>query len=435
MATQYAAPVTATQVGSYFVQQYYQVFQQQRDFMHQFYNEASSMVRVDGVTSQSASEMEIHQMITSLNFTGIEIKTINSLDSWNRGVLVVVSGSVKSRDFSGWRKFVQTFFLAPQEKGYFVLNDIFHLLDEEAPDQLPPSAVLEQEHDYQPAISTHHPELPGSDYALEEEAGVYVDSVHIEGDVPVEEYSFQEYQEEQDPEAERVEEDAPLEDTNPLLQSEAETVQEPVRAIEEPVEEPPMPTYASILRAKGKLAPSVSSRPSFTQSTPPASDWNHASQPSLQQYPVTSVVVDTDVDAVDESSPQLEGESKSVYVRNLPPTVTSVDIVQEFRTFGKIKHDGVFLRNRKDADVCYAFVEFEDVQSVQNAIKASPIQLAGKQVYIEERRPNTGSTSGSSSRGRGRGRGGRFGGRTLGRGGDQNARDNNRSKINGFRGI
>lgn len=100
-------------------------------------------------------------MITSLNFTGIEIKTINSLDSWNRGVLVVVSGSVKSRDFSGWRKFVQTFFLAPQEKGYFVLNDIFHLLDEEAPDQLPPSAVLEQEHDYQPAISTHHPELPG----------------------------------------------------------------------------------------------------------------------------------------------------------------------------------------------------------------------------------------------------------------------------------
>lgn len=89
--------------------------------------------------------------------------------------------------------------------------------------------------------------VSGSDYALEEEAGVYVDSVHIEGDVPVEEYSFQEYQEEQDPEAERVEEDAPLEDTNPLLQSEAETVQEPVRAIEEPVEEPPMPTYASIV--------------------------------------------------------------------------------------------------------------------------------------------------------------------------------------------
>ncbi|KAL2456200.1 Nuclear transport factor 2 (NTF2) family protein with RNA binding (RRM-RBD-RNP motif) domain [Forsythia ovata] len=434
MATQYAASVTATQVGSYFVQQYYQVFQQQREYVHQFYNDASSMVRVDGVTSQSASEMvEIHQMITSLNFTGIEIKTINSLDSWNEGVIVVVSGSVKSRDFSGWRKFVQTFFLAPQEKGYFLLNDIFHLLDEEVPNQLPASAVLEQEHDYQPDISTHNPELPGSDYDLEEEASVYVNSVHIEGDEAVEEYSFQEHEEEQDPEAERVEEDTPLEESNPLLQSVATTVQESAPAVEEPVEEPQKLTYASILRAsKGKAAPSVSSRPSFTQSTSPASDWNHASQPSLQQYPVTSVVLDSDVDAVEESSPQLEGESKSAYVRNLPPTVTSVDILQEFRTFGKIKHDGVFLRNRKDADVCYAFVEFEDVQSVQNAIKASPIQLAGKLVYIEERRPNNNS---STSRGRGRGRGGHFGGRTLGRGGDQNARDNSRSKINGFRGI
>ncbi|CAI9776650.1 unnamed protein product [Fraxinus pennsylvanica] len=432
MATQYAAPVAATKVGSYFVQQYYRVFQQQRDCVHQFYNDASSMVRVDGVNSQSAYEMvEIHQMITSLNFSGIEIKTINSLDSWNGGVLVVVSGSVKLRDFSGWRKFVQTFFLAPQETGYFVLNDIFHLLDAEVPDQLPASAVMEQEHDYQPAISTHHPELQGSDYASEEEGGVYMNSANIEGDVPVEEYSFQEHQEEQEPEAERVEEDTPSEDSNPLLQNMAATVQEPAPAIEEPVEEPQKLTYASILRAKGKAAPSVSSRPSFPQSTPPASDWNHASQPSLQQYNVTSVVLDSDVDAVDESSPQLDGESKSVYVRNLPPTVTSVDIVQEFRTFGKIKHDGIFLRNRKDADVCYAFVEFEDVQSVQNAIKASPIQLAGNPVYIEERRPNTISTS----RGMGRGRGGRFGGRTLGRGGDQYARDNNRSKINGFRGI
>lgn len=41
------------------------------------------------------------------------------------------------------------------------------------------------------------------------------------------------------------------------------------------------------------------------------------------------------------------GESKSVYVRNLPSTVSSLDILQEFKNFGKIKQDGVFLRNRK----------------------------------------------------------------------------------------
>lgn len=67
----------------------------------------------------------------SLHYTGIEIKTAHSLESWNGGVLVMVSGSVLMKNFSGRRKFAQTFFLAPQEKGYFVLNDIFHFIDEE----------------------------------------------------------------------------------------------------------------------------------------------------------------------------------------------------------------------------------------------------------------------------------------------------------------
>lgn len=67
----------------------------------------------------------------SLNFTGIEVKTAHSLESWNGGVLVMVSGSVQVKDFNGRKKFMQTFFLAPQEKGFFVLNDIFHFIEEE----------------------------------------------------------------------------------------------------------------------------------------------------------------------------------------------------------------------------------------------------------------------------------------------------------------
>lgn len=73
---------------------------------------------------------QIHSILTLLNFSTIEIKTINSLDSWNGGVLVVVSGFVKIEDIRRKRKFVQTFLLAPQEKGYFVLNDIFHFADD-----------------------------------------------------------------------------------------------------------------------------------------------------------------------------------------------------------------------------------------------------------------------------------------------------------------
>ncbi|KAL2556888.1 Nuclear transport factor 2 (NTF2) family protein with RNA binding (RRM-RBD-RNP motif) domain [Forsythia ovata] len=393
------APVA--QVGSYFIQQYHQVFHQQRDIVHQFYTDNSSMIRIDGDSSESVSgRVQIHQVIMSLNFTLIEIKTINSLESLNGGVLVVVSGSVKSRDFDGCRKFVQTFFLAPQEKGYFVLNDVFHFVDENVPLQPPAAAAQDEKNDYQPTISAHLPEPPVSDYALEEEAGEYVNSVHIEGEEPVEEYSFQEHQQEHDPEAERVQEDPALEESSVLIQDAATTVQEPLTAAEEPVGELPKLTYASILRApKGKLAPSVSSQPSFTHSTQPASNWYQASQPSVQQSnPVVSGVPDSGLGPVDNGVSQEDGESKSVYVKNLPSSVTSLDILQEFKNFGKIKHDGVFLRNRQDTGVCYAFVEFDDVQSVRNAIKASPVQLAGRPVYIEERKSNNSNASRGGSK-------------------------------------
>lgn len=107
------------------------------------------------------SVQQIHTLVMSLNFTEIEIKTINCLESWSGGVLVVVSGIVKAKDFSGRRKFVQTFVLAPQEKGYFVLNDIFHVMDEDVVHQHTVPALLENRIDPQRPNSTPISEPPG----------------------------------------------------------------------------------------------------------------------------------------------------------------------------------------------------------------------------------------------------------------------------------
>ena len=41
------------------------------------------------------------------------------------------------------------------------------------------------------------------------------------------------------------------------------------------------------------------------------------------------------------------GEIKSVYVRNLPSTVSASEIAKEFKNFGRVKPDGVVIRNRK----------------------------------------------------------------------------------------
>lgn len=103
----------------------------------------------------------------SLSFTSIEVKTLNSVDSWNRGVLVVVSGLVRAREFSGRRKFVQTFFLAPQEKGYFVLNDIFQFNDDdEIIYQHQAPIPSERQFDTQLNASSPLPEPPGNAAAL-----------------------------------------------------------------------------------------------------------------------------------------------------------------------------------------------------------------------------------------------------------------------------
>ncbi|CAI0385898.1 unnamed protein product [Linum tenue] len=404
MAAPYPGPVSAIQVGSYFVGQYYQVLQQKPDLVYQFYSEASTMIRVEGDDSETASTMlHIHNIIMSLNFTAIEIKTINSLDSWNGGVMVMVSGSVKTKEFNGRKKFVQTFFLAPQDKGYFVLNDIFQFIDSEIiyqqhPVSTTPENIYQQhsapstaEHIYQQhsAPSTTVPVPAVSDYALEEEARDYVNSVHIE-DTPVDKYSIPELQhqdfEDDIPVDETVEEETPY-------QGAVEVVHEPsASAVEEAEGEPQKKTYASILRvAKGPFS-SVAAQQPVTKSAPASSDWNHVSVPNAQQSGAgLSVVPEAANDKADDGLELDEGEPKSVYVRNLPSDISAAEIEQEFRNFGRIRPDGVFVRNRKDViGVCYAFVEFEDLASVQNAIKSSPIQLAGRQVYIEERRPTAG---------------------------------------------
>nr|KJB42376.1 hypothetical protein B456_007G149800 [Gossypium raimondii] len=441
MATSYPGPV---QVGSYFVGQYYKVLGQQPDLLHQFYSDASTMIRVDGDSSESASSMlQIHTLAMSLNFTAIEIETINSLDSWNGGVLVMVSGSVKIKDFNGRRKFVQTFFLAPQDKGYFVLNDIFQFIDDETIYQHPASTLPEDKLDSKLNVSSPVAEPQAvSDYALEEDFSEYA---HIE-DNPVDNYSIPEQPEQEAVEDEDPVEEAPTEEETLVSHhSVVNTVQEPPSIpLEEPVGEPPRRTYASILSVpKQQSASSAQVQPSYNKIPSSTSDWDQTPEYTNQQSrPAWSDVAESAAEiAVEEALVSEEGEYtgeyKSVYVRNLPSTVTATEIEQEFRNFGRIKPDGVFIRNRKDVvGVCYAFVEFEDILAVHNAIKASPIQFAGRQVYIEERRPNSTGTRGGR---RGRGRGsyqpdasrGRIGSRSLGRGNNQESGDY-RSRSNGF---
>ncbi|KAJ6853246.1 putative G3BP-like protein [Iris pallida] len=105
----------------------------------------------------------------------------------------MVSGFVQMKNYNGRRKFVQTFFLAPQEKGYFVLNDILHFLDEEPSSEPSSTDPAYSNYDNSLNVSSHMPEpvsrsfaepnsaQMGSGYMLGEEtqAGEYLTPGHV----------------------------------------------------------------------------------------------------------------------------------------------------------------------------------------------------------------------------------------------------------------
>ncbi|MQL81320.1 hypothetical protein Taro_013794 [Colocasia esculenta] len=368
MASGYLAPVSAVQVGSYFVGQYYQVLQQRPSLVHQFYTDLSTLVHIDGSTSETASGMlQIHNLIMSLKFSGIEIKTAHSLESWSGGVLVMVSGSVQTKEFSGCRRFVQTFFLAPQEKGYFVLNDIFHLRDEEQFDL--PQAPMSVHNNFDPPVNTvvSVPETV-SDYVngREMQSNDFGVPAAVEEAEVTEKYSVPEP--EQHIEADDGdEEEISAEETVASFPS-GSNLQDQPPPVEEPIGEQPKHTYASILRAaKGQSGHVVASQPTIVKNVSVASELLSAPQATSHQS--HSGPEKSSSWAEDVMTPEDEGEVKSVYVRNLPSSASVSDLEWEFKNFGRIRPDGVLIKSRKEAGVYYAFVEFEDIAGVQNALK------------------------------------------------------------------
>lgn len=77
-------------------------------------------------------EQGINEKIVSLDFQNYytQILTADAQFSYKDGVIVLVTGCITGNN-KVKRKFTQSFFLAPQDNGYFVLNDVFRYIDDE----------------------------------------------------------------------------------------------------------------------------------------------------------------------------------------------------------------------------------------------------------------------------------------------------------------
>ncbi|KAI6129491.1 hypothetical protein EV401DRAFT_2054595 [Pisolithus croceorrhizus] len=122
------------EVGWQFVPQYYTYVNKHPNRLHCFYTKTSTFTH--GMEGEDVKpcfgQQEIHNKITSIGFQDckVYIHSVDAQSSANGGIIIQVIGEMSNHG-DAWKKFVQTFFLAEQPNGYFVLNDIFRFLKEE----------------------------------------------------------------------------------------------------------------------------------------------------------------------------------------------------------------------------------------------------------------------------------------------------------------
>ncbi|GMN42098.1 hypothetical protein TIFTF001_011315 [Ficus carica] len=387
MALQTASTPTAPSaqvVGNAFVEQYYHILHHSPKLVYRFYQDSSVLSRPDsdGVMTSVTTMQGINEKILSFDYEEckVEIKTADAQKSYKDGVNVLVTGSLMGKD-NLKRKFVQSFFLAPQDNGYFVLNDIFRyvedgeLLENRPVDGVDETTTVPLTPYPEP---THVPDPPAPDPVTS----------HQELDKTVVENRYDGSENERrlvNVEASVVESHG----NDVLVEVESAYLAIP--------EDAPKKSYASIVRvAKGSPGLNKVYVPTNTAKVTPKRTEN---QPHGSAMPasVPELSAPSGTSTPESSNDNEEAEGHSIYVRNLPFSVTAAQLEMEFKRFGPIKQGGVQVRNNKQQGYCFGFVEFQSFSSMDSAIQASPITIGGRQAVVEIKRTTT--RVGSNARG------------------------------------
>ncbi|GAB7345187.1 hypothetical protein MBLNU457_3568t1 [Dothideomycetes sp. NU457] len=121
------------EVGWYFVEQYYTTLSRSPEKLYLFYNKRSQFVlgnEADKV-AVCVGQKAINEHIKDLDFRDCKVRVTN-VDSQasDANIVIQVIGEISNKS-QPHKKFTQTFVLAGQTNGYFVLNDIFRYIIEE----------------------------------------------------------------------------------------------------------------------------------------------------------------------------------------------------------------------------------------------------------------------------------------------------------------
>ncbi|KAL4974380.1 hypothetical protein BDW66DRAFT_88923 [Aspergillus desertorum] len=465
--------ISKDEVGWYFVEQYYTNMSRSPDKLHLFYSRRSQLVF--GTEAESVpvavGQKAIQEKFKQLDFQDCKVRVLNvDAQASFENILISVIGEISNKQEPS-RKFVQTFVLAEQPNGYYVLNDVFRYLvdEEEVADETAISSDVAEEPELQaPTQAAAEPTTENEEPEVDsEEAVAKVDeklekAEETESEAPAAEPASQTNGTEQpQPAAEAVEAPASATEAVPEKPATPEPSPAPPAEKEAPAKEPAPPakavpkTWASIASKTGAAAPVVPAIPVAPVKPAPAAASAPAPQPTATAptpAPTTESVPSQPSNdgsgwqtaGHDHKKSQVRASDNQTvlgYIKNVTEKVNADLLKETLERYGKLTHFDVSRQKN-----C-AFIEFADRAGYNAAVAANPHQIGTEQVKVEERRPrgsvyggnaNYGPGRGGAGRGRGdragsQGRGGfqrdgRGGFAPRGRGGNTNAKARNQGQ-------
>ncbi|KAI1397197.1 hypothetical protein F4819DRAFT_92440 [Hypoxylon fuscum] len=445
------------EVAWFFVEQYYTTLSKNPEKLHLFYSKRSQFVYglEAEVANVSVGRQNIQDRIKALDFQDckVRVSNVDSQASYDNIVIQVIGET--SNKAGDPKKFVQTFVLAQQPSGYFVLNDILRYIEEgdEEPaeaaqtEAIEPAAEAEPEVKEEPETQSTEPvEKPAesdagdADQKLEETSAAPKDTTPTNGDAAAEVAASEataapepakkpEAEATPDPEVtveEIAEEDIkePEKPTDPSP-TPVQTRQPPAAAAPPPAPAQPSKPMTWASRAAAAAGPRPVVPLTAKAATPAAATQSRTTAPapsasSQGSAPATSETAAPGTPAK-ETSTEWQTAGVDSKRQNRPQSISGSQSEKD-GTMGyvkyvteKVKHDDLRAALAQHGELVYfdinrqkncAFVEFANAAGYQAAVTANPHVVNGENIVVEPRRPKAGAYGGSNY--------------TTGRGGVQN---------------
>ncbi|KAF9119581.1 hypothetical protein BGX30_003758 [Mortierella sp. GBA39] len=416
-------PKIADEVGVVFAHEFYTFLNKDPTRLHCFYNKHSTMSHgYQGEQIQVFSgQQAINEKILELDFEDCKV-LVSNLDcqgSIHGGIVVQVLGEMSNRGGPA-QKFVQTFFLAEQPKGYYVHNDIFRFLKDDYEEEQDDENEQEQEQEEDDEDLTEMyaekaeddddaevaPLQAGSEVVLivpveakvavtlerSATAAAALDLITIEPKEPVA--------------ATPAKKPEPVE---PVKAQAASVAPTPAEAAQLTQTEPtPAPVQAPTPAGPPKVKSWANLAAKNTDQRVPQAATSKAATPAVVPAPVKPQTPTPTVASHSHGQAPTHGhgqgqthggyaqqghgqgqgqgqgrrypEYHSIFIKNVNDRITEEQLREAFSKFGRIKH--LDMTQKKNC----AFMDFATPESVVAALKQRNVQVGSEVVLAEERR-------------------------------------------------